>query len=211
MNKNPFEESLKQAYDRAVDERDGHEVADWKVQERASFWSLLRSEGKSSLVDIGSGPGAHAQYFNDHGIKVTCIDLSPENIKRCVEKGLTGYAIDVMNLKSLGQLFDAAFAMNSLLHIPRNQLFSALSAINETLHPRGLFYWGQHGGVDQEGVYKEDHYKPKRFYSLLKDEDIIMEADRIFDIEKFNTVQLEPDGTFHFQSLLLRVRDRQQG
>ena len=200
-------QDLIQAYNRAVDQRDKADVSDWKVQERERFLELLRDEGKTSLVDIGSGPGVHAVYFHNQGLAVTCVDLSPAMVARCKEKGLEAYVSDVLHLASLGKRFDAAFAMNSLLHLPRAQIPGALKAIRDSLTPGGLFYWGQYGGEQREGVSEDDKYKPKRFYSLMEDEQIKAEAIRIFWLEEFKSLHFEDDGAFHFQSLILRVKE----
>ena len=208
IGENPYQDDLQQAYDNAVDEREGREIAAWKVRERSRFMRLLRDEGKSSLVDIGAGPGLHAIYFKARGITVTCIDLSPENVKRCIEKGLVAHAVDVMNLSSLGTRFESAFAMNSLLHIPRRQLSIALTSIRDSLDPDGLFYWGQYGGEDKEGVFEQDHYEPKRFFSWLSDDQALMHAQQVFHLEDFKAIPFEGDVTFHFQSLILRNTQR---
>ena len=144
-------QNLMQAYDRAVEERDRSEVASWKHSEREHFLQKLQAEGKSRLVDIGSGPGTHAAYFQKQGISVTCVDLSARNVNKCKEKGLEAFVCDVMDLGSLGKEFDCAFAMNSLLHIPRRDLPAALVEIRRTLTPGGLFFWGQYGGEESEG------------------------------------------------------------
>jgi len=193
------------AYDRAVDERDKYGIPDWKKRERQRFLELLHAEGKSSLIDVGSGPGTHAVYFQEHGIDVTCIDLSPRNVEKCKNRGLEAFVCDAIDLKSLGRTFDAAFAMNSLLHVPRTQLPKALSSIRDTLNPAGLFYWGQYGGEERQGVYEEDKYEPKRFFSLLNDEQIREEASQVFGLDEFMSVSPEDSGSLHFQSLILRV------
>lgn len=206
-DQNQIQQDLIEAYDRAVDQRDKADVSDWKKMEREKFLRLLRDEDKTSLVDIGSGPGVHAMYFHEQGIEVTCLDLSPDMVARCDEKGLQAYLCDVMDLPSLGMTFDSAFAMNSLLHLPRAQIPGALMAIQEILTPRGLFYWGQYGGQQHEGAIEDDQYQPKRFYSLLEDKQIKAEASRIFKLEVFNPIRFEDDRAFHFQSLISRVRE----
>ncbi len=199
--------NLALAYDRRADERDQREIADWKNRERERFLGLLRAEGKSSLVDIGSGPGTHAVYFREHGIDVTCVDLSPVNVERCRGKGLRALLGDVMDLGFLGGAFHAAFAMNSLLHVPRARLPKTLASIRDTLCPTGLFYWGQYGGVDRQGIFEEDTYEPKRYFSFLDDEEMSRVASEIFSLQEFVRVPLEDDEPFHFQSLILRVQD----
>ncbi len=191
--------------------RDGKDIPDWKRRELERFLQLLKAEGKSTLIDVGSGTGTHAVYFRGEGIDVTCVDLSPGNVERCREKGLEAYDCDVLNLKSLSRGFDAAFAMNSLVHVPRSELQRALSAIRDALNPFGLFYWGQYGGEGREGVYEEDVYEPKRFFSLLDDEQIQEEASRRFALQEFAAIQTEADESLHYQSLILRAKEGPPG
>jgi SAM-dependent methyltransferase len=203
-----IKQDLIKAYDRAVDQRDRLDASDWKTQEREKFLQLLHAERKSSLVDIGSGPGVHATYFQEQGIEVTCVDLSPAMVARCKEKGLEAYVSDVMHIESLGKALSAAFAMNSLLHLPREQIQPALMAIRNILTPDGLFYWGQYGGEEHVGPWRDDEYEPKRFFSLLDDEHIKEEATRIFRLEEFTQVHFNQEESIHFQALILRVKER---
>ena len=195
------------SYDRAVNGRDNHQIADWKKRQRQNFLHLLHAEGKSKLIDIGSGTGIHGNFFQEHGIDVTCVDISPANVAKCKEKGLESYILNVMDLASIGQLFDCAFALNSLLHIPISQLSLTLSNIHDVLKPDGLFFWGQYGGEYRAGVYDQDKYEPKRFFSLLDDTQIQDKASKIFSIEDFVTVSIKDITPLYFQSLILRVKN----
>ena len=157
---------------------------------------------------MGCGPGVHAVYFRENGLQVTCVDLSPAMVARCKEKGFDAYVCDVVDLETLSQTFDVVFAMNSLLHVPRTQILYALKAVRETLNPNGLFYWGQYGGEEWEGVREKDVYEPKRFFSFMEDENIIQFAEDVFILEKFTSVDFDEADSFHFQSLILRSEER---
>ena len=201
-------ENLIDAYNSKVDERDAKEVPSWKKEQRSLFLQALLDEDRFKLVDIGAGTGTHAIYFRENGLDVTCIDLTPGNVSRCREKALEAYECDVLDLESLGLRFDAAFAMSSLLHVPSSQLPSALTAIRNSLNPGGLFYWGQYGGVQREGVYEDDEYDPKRFFSLMEDEKIQEAASDEFILVSFVPITFEENDPFHYQSLILRAKQR---
>jgi len=195
------------SYDHAVNERDNHQISDWKKSQRQRFFNLLYTEGKTRLIDIGSGTGIHGSFFQEQGIDVTCLDISPANVERCKEKGLKSYVLDIMDITSIGQLYDCAFALNSLLHIPTSQLSLTLANIRDVLKPDSLFFWGQYGGEYREGVYEEDRYEPKRFFSLLDDAQIQEKASKLFNIEAFAIVSIKDFTPLHFQSLILRAKD----
>lgn len=193
------------AYDRAADERDEFEASDWKKDLRWNFLNILKAESKTKLIDIGSGTGIHGKFFQEQGINVTCGDLSPALIEKCIEKGLTSFVLNVLDMANFDQVYDSAFALNSLLHIPTSLLPEALSNISNILEPNGLLFWGQYGGEHREGVYQDDNHEPKRFFSLLNDEQMHEMASRNFTIENFDKVILDGMSPLYFQSMLLRV------
>jgi SAM-dependent methyltransferase len=204
-HKDPFPDLIL-SYDQAVDYRESEEISDWKKDLRWKFLAALKQEGRTSLIDIGAGTGVHAQFFQSQGIEVSCIDLSPALVENCRQKGLPCRVLSVLDLPEIGQTFEAAFALNSLLHIPSSLLPEALSNIAGVLPKEGLFYWGQYGGEHREGVYQDDTYQPKRFFSLLEDDQIREFASRNFTIETFEKTPWEDSSPLHFQSLLLRVK-----
>jgi len=196
--------SLRTAYDAKVEERDSHAVEPWKEEERARFLTLLRDEGRRSLVDIGAGPGVHGAYFRDAGLHVTCVDLSPAMVARCRDRGMAAYNQDVLHL-DLPTRFEAAFAMNSLLHTPPADLGRALERIRAVLVPGAAFYLGQYGGVAFEGTWLDDGYDPPRYFSRLPDAQLTRAAADVFEVEEFRAVDVGAPSDFgHFQALLLR-------
>lgn len=199
---------LVQAYNNTAEERDQTRVSSWKQDLRWTFLSSLQEEGRSNLIDIGAGTGVHALFFQEQGLDIHCIDLSPVLVEKCREKGLSSQVLSVLDLAQVSRTFDAAFAMNSLLHIPSRLLGKALSNIAGVLEAGGLFYWGQYGGEKREGIYEKDTYQPKRFFSLLPDQQIQEFAEVDFTLEGFNRILLDDTYPLHFQSLLLRVRPR---
>lgn len=198
---------LRQSYNRMVEERDKKEIAPWKVEERQQFLSRLQAENKRSLLDIGAGTGVHGKFFQDNGLQVICADLSPEMVKRCRQKGLTAYVMDFLNLDFPPDYFEAIFAMNCLLHVPREELPGVLKVLQQLLKPGGLFYWGQYGGVNRAEIWPEDNYEPQRFFSFLSDEVIQEVTTGIFEIHTFKTIPIEKEFATHFQSMILRRKE----
>jgi SAM-dependent methyltransferase len=205
IQNDPFPDLIR-SYNSSVEERESKPVPDWKKDLRWQYLAVLQRENRSSLIDIGAGTGVHGSFFQSQGIDVTCIDLSPALVKSCRAKGLKSKEISVLELSEIGQTFEAGFAFNSLLHIPSSLLAMALSNIARVLEPGGLFLWGQYGGEYREGIYQDDHYQPKRFFSLLEDDQILEFASEEFIVEDFSQIHGEDDSPIHFQSLLLRLK-----
>ena len=109
-----------------------------------------------------------------------------------------------MNLDFTDRSFDAVFALNCLLHVPGNDLSRVLRAIRALLRPSGLFYMGVYGGKEFEGIWPEDRYEPKRFFSFHTDEWIQRAVIEYFEILSFRSIPLEEEQDMHFQSLTLK-------
>ncbi|HZE38311.1 MAG TPA: class I SAM-dependent methyltransferase [Stackebrandtia sp.] len=202
-NYEDVKDALRIAYDNDADARDAMADAAWKRSEREDFAALLRMAAASTLLEIGAGHGVGGRFFADEGLAVTCVDLSPELVERCRAKGLDARVMDFSNPDFEDVSFDAVFGMNTLLHVPRAELEGILRSVRRVLKPSGLFYWGQYGGRESEGVYDGDSCEPKRFFSFMTDERIQRIASSIFDVVDFHVVP-QGDDDFHYQALTLR-------
>jgi SAM-dependent methyltransferase len=204
MANNPlFKNNLVEVYNKHAQERDTYKKEAWKVEERANFLKLLKSKNKSSLLEIGAGTGQDSKFFQDMGMTVTCIDLSPEMVKFCQQKGLSARVMDMTNLDFPPGSFDAVYALNSLLHIPKADFRTVLENVRKVLKSSGLFYLGVYGSDEEfEGVWEEDTYNPKRFFSFFTDDGIQKSTSEIFELLYFKHIPVEGSRT-HFQSLIL--------
>jgi SAM-dependent methyltransferase len=200
-----LKESLKASYNEQADSRDKVVIDDWKIIELESYINALNNEGSSSVLDIGAGSGQHGKFLLDHGFDVTCIDLSPTMVDTCRMKGLTAEVMDYYTLGFDAESFDAVWAMNTLLHVPKVSLPAVLKNIHTVLKEDGLFYMGVYGGKDSEGVWEEDTYIPKRFFSFYTNDDILDVVSPLFEVLNFHVVS-EAGGNLDFQSLLLRKK-----
>jgi SAM-dependent methyltransferase len=195
-------ETLRAAYDGAVEHRDRTEKAPWKITERAGFLRRLQEENCRRLLELGAGTGQDSVFFTAHGLQVVASDLSPQMVARCREKGLDARVMDFLHLDFPAESFDAVYALNCLLHVPNADLPAVLEAIAPVLRPGGLFYLGVYGhDVAEEGSFEDGIHHPPRFFSWRTDEQIQQFARRCFDIVDFHVVA--PGGQ-HFQSLTLR-------
>jgi SAM-dependent methyltransferase len=199
-------ERMRQAYDNHAQEREASTMQDWKLSERDKFLCRLQREQKKTLLEIGAGTGKDGQYFQEHGLAVTCVDLSPVMVALCVQKGLNALVMDSSDLRFPEASFDAVYAMNSLLHLPKAELPAVLRRIDGLLKPGGVFFLGVYGGYESEGIWEKDSYRPQRFFSFFTDEELVRQVEQVFDVLDFHCVVEEPGNLPHFQSLTLRVR-----
>ncbi len=202
---------LRQAYDAKAVDRDGIAISSWKAEERGRFLQELEREGKTKLLEIGSGPGRDGKFFQDRGFTVVCIDLSPEMVSLCVEKGLEAYEMNFLQLDFPAQSFDAVYSLNAQLHVPKESIRTVLRKIHDILRPGGLFYMGIYGGKDVEGPWADDSYEPKRFFSYYRDDRIMQLAGETFTLTYFRRIKLDLPNQMHFQSMLLRAHATNRG
>ena len=79
---------LHHAYNLSAAEREQSKLSAWKYEERQAFLDLLQREEKTTLLEIGAGPGKDSKFFQDNGLQVISTDLSAEMVQLCREKGL---------------------------------------------------------------------------------------------------------------------------
>jgi len=193
---------LRTAYDGSAEARCSSERAPWQLRERKAFLARLQYAGARTLFEIGAGAGHDSQYFSDNGLTVVATDLSPRMVAMCRRRGLEAQAMDVLHLTLPIAAFDAAYAMNSLLHIPNSDLADALAAIRRSLKPGALFYLGLYGGPEPfEGVLSSDWHVPPRFFSFRTDSQLLAVVERHFAVEDFHIVEDDR----YFQALTLRA------
>ena len=197
---------LRTSYDRSAQERENSSMQAWKVEERANFLSLLQREHKQTLLEIGPGPGHDSKFFHDQGLKTVSIDLSPAMVALCQQKGLEAYVMDMAEISFPDGSFEAVYALNSLLHLPKVEFSFCLQRINRLLKTGGLFFLGIYGGYEHEGIWDRDHYEPQRFFSFFSDGHLEQEVSKVFDVLAFKQIILEPGDPIHFQSLILEKR-----
>ncbi|ALA53690.1 class I SAM-dependent methyltransferase [Shouchella clausii] len=197
--------SIAAAYNEHVQEREKAVMAGWKIQERERFMQQLASEHKQALLDIGSGPGHDGLFFQTHGMDVFCADLSEASVRLCKAKGLKAEAMSFEQLKFADCCFDAVWAMNCLLHVPKQELPAILLEVKRVMKKDALFYVGVYGGEDFEGVWEEDHYQPKRFFSFYEAQALKKILARFFSVASFSVVTPEIiGGKLEFQAFVLR-------
>jgi SAM-dependent methyltransferase len=203
MKSNHIKRILIEAYNKYAQQRESRVPDDWRIEERAHFLERTKSEHKNSLLEVGAGTGKDSKFFADQGLDVTCIDLSPEMVRFCTQKGLSARVMDMTNLEFEPNSFDAVYSFNSLLHIPKDEFPLTLENIKKVLKPAGLFLLGMYGGIDFEGIWNKDKYTPQRFFSFYTDETLQQLVIQRFDLVSFKNIKVE-NGDLHFQSLTLR-------
>lgn len=197
--------ALRKAYDSKAQERESTTLAPWKSKVRQSFLERLQRAEAKTLLELGAGSGKDSKFFQDQGLDVTCVDLSPELVKLCQQKGLNAEVRDFSNLDYAANSFDAIYAVNSLLHVPKADLPAILESVSTILSPQGLFYMAVWGGPSSEKVWSYDSYDPPRFFAFYPDEEIKTILSNYFKIHTFERINnKDPDDSrIHIQSIVM--------
>jgi cyclopropane fatty-acyl-phospholipid synthase-like methyltransferase len=197
---------LRETYNKYAQERETYGMQDWKNELRSKFLSLLQKENKKTLLEIGAGTGRDSKFFQDQGLEVVCIDLSPAMVELCRQKGLAAHVMDMADIQFPAASFDTVYSMNSLLHLTKAEFPAVLRSIEGLLKMNGMVFIGMYGGRDHEGVWDNDSYEPKRFFSFFTDEGLQQQVTQVFDIISFENIDTEPEDNLDFQSLMLRKK-----
>ncbi len=195
---------LQNYYDQDAERRDGIAKTDWKLEERQEFLNHLISEKKRKLLEIGAGTGQDSVFFQENGLEVISTDLSPAMVERCRQKGLNAFVRDFQNLGFPPASFDAIYALNCLLHVPKTDLPSVLANLKNLLLPGGLFFMGVYGGENREAVIEDSERGQGRFFSFYSNERLTEVVTQFFEIIYFKTIEQQSDDDEIFQSLILR-------
>ena len=114
--------------------------------------------------------------------------------------------MDFKNLAFPAESFDAIYALNCLLHVPKKDLPAVLKTLKKLLKPSGLFFMTFYGGPVTEGIWEDDYHQPKRFFSTYTDDQLVTTVTRIFELVTFKSVAppAGSDSDLHSQRLMVR-------
>ena len=119
------------------------------------FLPLLKKGGK--ILDVGSGSGRDACYFQKHGYQVTALEPS-KNLCREIQKVFSGEIIcsDIQNYQPL-ELYDGVWACASLLHLQEKEVLQFFERIDRYLDDDGTVYISGKNGI-QTGEAKDGRF-----------------------------------------------------
>ena len=69
-----------------------------------------------------------------------------------------------------------------------------------------MFYLGVYGGYNSEGVWEEDSYSPKRFFSFYDEISMKEKVTQVFELLDFRTLHLE-GMKLNYQGMILKKKN----
>lgn len=160
-------DDLRRAYDRGASERNAIRDLQWRTGVIEAWISDLPPAPR--LLELGPGTGQLARHAESLGARVHAIDLSPENVSYCQQRGISAEVGDFRGLRDRNwqELFDGVYAINALLHVPRIEHAAVIAGVLDCLLPGGSLLMVNWGGRDIEGIWADDPCDPPRFFFSL--------------------------------------------
>ncbi len=148
------------------------------------------------VLDIGSGTGNKAAYVQAQGHPVVCVDLSPEMVRLCKEKGLRAHVMDLEDLRVEHNSFEGVVAYTSLLHVPKKNFPNALDNLKRILSPTGHVLFAMKEGAG-EGLNGDDEVM-RRWFSYYTDDELRQYMQRSFTVVHHDRVAAGKSVFLHY-------------
>jgi ubiquinone/menaquinone biosynthesis C-methylase UbiE len=125
------------------------ELAD-KPFDRELLDRFAKRVGSGRVCDLGCGPGQIARYLRDRGVDVFGLDLSAGMLAqaRRLNPEIEFVQGSMLALALGSETLDGITAFYSIIHIPRQQVVSALSEMRRVLKPGGCLLITFHLGTE---------------------------------------------------------------
>ena len=123
---------------------------------------------RQRLLELGTGPGRDAAFFEARGIVVQRSDGAQAFVSRLREQGHDARLLDVTR-DELGQDFDAIFANAVLLHLNPGQLAALLERAGEAVRPGGLLAFTVKEG---EGEIWSEEKELRRYFRFWREPEL---------------------------------------
>jgi SAM-dependent methyltransferase len=109
-----------------------------------------RLRGRGIVCDMGCGPGHIARYLADRGLDMIGVDLSPGMLEQAValNPDIPFLVGNMLALDVADEAWAGIAAFYSIIHIPREEVVSALSEMRRVLMPDGLLLLSFHMGEE---------------------------------------------------------------
>jgi SAM-dependent methyltransferase len=151
---------LRRAYDRDVAHRNARMPERWRTNLVDQLAIDLRERGLKRVIELGAGTGQLTQHLRDQGFEVLGTDLSPDSVAAMRGRGLPADVVDFSALPYDDATFDAVFAMNSLLHVPKDRLHDVMRGVRRILRRGDLALIVVWGGRQVDGSIDHDWLQP---------------------------------------------------
>lgn len=147
---------LREFYEREASLRKRGPVGGRRAELRRRFLATLRTEGRSSIVDLGAGPGLDGTTFTAAGHSYVGIDLAFGNAVLASEVQIRIVQASIRALPIRSRSFEAGWSASTLMHLPSESASTALAEMVRVLRPGSPLWVGLWGSEDERSVTLRD-------------------------------------------------------
>ena len=139
------------------------------------------------MVEVGSGAGHDGAVIRDSRLGYTGVDLSGVGVSLCRARGLTAVQASATALPFTDDAFDAGWTMSTLMHLPGEDIISALQELQRIIRPGGLLEVGV-WGADADGVWVDGQGRYFRQRTDVRMRELLSHLGDLVDFETWNQV-----------------------
>jgi len=107
---------------------------------------MLAAEGRSRVVEVGTGPGRDGAAFIQAGLQVAGVDISSEHVRLARAAGVDAVCASLFDLPYALSSFDTGWTMSTLVHVEDARFHAAMDAICSVLREALRWQWGSGEG-----------------------------------------------------------------
>ena len=134
------------------------------------FARFLSGEGRSSIVDFGSGPGRDGERFASAGLSYLGVDLAFGNAVLAKELGVTVLQADLLAPPFRRHSFEGGWSMSTLMHFREQDVRQAVVELAGLLRPGSPMLIGMWGGEGGDVVSEMGVPGHRRYFGLRSQE-----------------------------------------
>jgi SAM-dependent methyltransferase len=194
------DERMRAIYAGELPTRVDRPLPSYRVSLIDGFIADARQRGASSVLEVGCGAGRDGVRLRDAGLAYVGTDLSPVGVRLCLGMGLNAVEASAIALPFADSTFDSGWSMSTLMHLPGEEIETAVAELGRVIRPGGLLevgLWGaseSHAWTDESG----------RYFRLRTDDEIRAILGVIGEVEGFAVMQEHSDGG-HYQWSRVRI------
>jgi len=195
----PAVRSLQEYYEHEAAARRRGAATGRRVEAATAFATLLVHERRTTVLDVGAGPGTDADVFVATGIDYTGVDLAVGNGVLARERGHRVIVASLADLPFRDASLTAGWSMSTLMHVPLERFDRAISGMLRPLErgaPVGIGMWG---GTERDLMSDPDEFGARRLFSLRSADHNRELLERRGAVERFDVWDAGPDGwEYHY-------------
>ena len=185
---------LRAFYDGEMSSRRLRPLGSERETHLAEFVRSAGEEEVRSVIEVGCGAGRDGVRLQDAGLAYTGVDLSPVAVRICQSLGLAAFEALATRLPFGDDVFDSAWSMSTLMHLPGDDFATSLDEIRRVVRPGGLVeigVWGHASNVERVSP-------DGRYFNHRSDESLRKELGKVGAVVAFDTWDWFADGR-HYQ------------